>query len=345
MPHVEFLLYPNCLPSTLFVPIEVFAYANQIWARRRYSWSGTPFSWRLVSPDGKPVSTWAATRIAVDGRLGHSQADVVVLPAVSGWAGRQDEPALASFQTLLPPLRSKHAAGAVIATIDNASILAAEAGLLDGGLATGNANSAALFAQRYPTVEFRPKEILTGFNNVLCAASAASCANLALYLVAKFAGPQVAVQCAQELRIAPQVIGPQGLQPLPTRWGDPLVSAAQQWIDETLAQPLDLRILADHLAVSQRTLLRRFARATGTSPTVYVQSQKIDLAKRLLASSSLSLAQICARVGYLDPNSFQRLFKRETGLTMAAYRTQHSCVAGQRAAVAASAPTSCAGAR
>jgi transcriptional regulator GlxA family with amidase domain len=87
-------------------------------------------------------------------------------------------------------------------------------------------------------------------------------------------------------------------------------------------QPFSLQALARYLAVSERTVIRRFHHALDTTPTGYAQLLKIEVAKRLLETSTLNLDAISERIGYGDLSSFRRLFKREAGLSPAEYRQQ-----------------------
>jgi transcriptional regulator GlxA family with amidase domain len=52
----------------------------------------------------------------------------------------------------------------------------------------------------------------------------------------------------------------------------------------------------------------------------YVQALRVEEAKHLLESSARSVEEIGHQVGYEDPTSFRRLFKRRAGLTPASYR-------------------------
>jgi transcriptional regulator GlxA family with amidase domain len=67
-------------------------------------------------------------------------------------------------------------------------------------------------------------------------------------------------------------------------------------------------------------MLRRLKAETGQTPLGYLQGERINLAKRLLESGALSMAQITERVGYLDVATFSALFKRVVGHSPAQYR-------------------------
>ena len=72
------------------------------------------------------------------------------------------------------------------------------------------------------------------------------------------------------------------------------------------------------------TFTRRFRAATGYLPMDYVHVLRIDAAKRIIEREAAGLDEVAYKVGYEDPTFFRRLFKREVGLTPAAYRRKFS---------------------
>jgi AraC-like DNA-binding protein len=72
--------------------------------------------------------------------------------------------------------------------------------------------------------------------------------------------------------------------------------------------------VCDRLHVSRTTLLRKL-RAEGTSFQQLLEETRKTLAMRYLTKSELTNQQIAHLVGYVDPNAFQRAFKRWTGTT------------------------------
>jgi two-component system response regulator YesN len=46
----------------------------------------------------------------------------------------------------------------------------------------------------------------------------------------------------------------------------------------------------------------------------------MERAQELLKDGSLSIKEICAAVGYADPNYFSRTFKKNVGVTPTVYR-------------------------
>jgi AraC-like DNA-binding protein len=79
--------------------------------------------------------------------------------------------------------------------------------------------------------------------------------------------------------------------------------------------------LAQLLGMSERTLQRRLA-AAGQSFSSVVESFQRDEAARLLSDPRLSLVHVANRLGYAEQSSFTRAFRRWTGTTPRAWRTQ-----------------------
>ena len=102
--------------------------------------------------------------------------------------------------------------------------------------------------------------------------------------------------------------------------GDAIVLDAQEWLRANYAVAAPVTELVERSGLPERTFKRRFARATGYSPIAYVQHVRVEEAKRRLERTSESVDAISYLVGYEDPASFRRLFKRITGVTPAAYR-------------------------
>lgn len=90
-----------------------------------------------------------------------------------------------------------------------------------------------------------------------------------------------------------------------------------------LAEPDDLDVLAQAFHVSSRTLLRRVKAETGQTPLALLQHARVEGAKKLLSTTTHSVAQITEDVGYSDVATFSRLFARLAGETPAKYRRRH----------------------
>lgn len=98
---------------------------------------------------------------------------------------------------------------------------------------------------------------------------------------------------------------------------------------------LNMNALADHLSVSAVTLSIEFKKQMGMNPSDYLTLLRIDRAKELLLTTSLSLREISGAVGYCDVPGFIRRFKRHTAQTPLQFRRSF---AGETAAAAGCPP-------
>lgn len=77
---------------------------------------------------------------------------------------------------------------------------------------------------------------------------------------------------------------------------------------------------AERLGVSAGTLYRAVKRSTGKTPLAWIDEAVVSEAKALLSHTDLTVNEIAARVGVLDPSYFSRFFRKQVGLTPIDFR-------------------------
>ncbi|MBE0368113.1 GlxA family transcriptional regulator [Pseudoalteromonas aurantia] len=92
--------------------------------------------------------------------------------------------------------------------------------------------------------------------------------------------------------------------------------ALQHYIKQSLSDDLTLPVLADRLCVSERTLIRRFNKHVGLSPSAYVRLARLERAKQLLRSTEHRFDAIGELVGYQDLSALNKQFKAQYGQSM-----------------------------
>jgi transcriptional regulator GlxA family with amidase domain len=229
------------------------------------------------------------------------------------------------WRDAVPWLRARHADGAIIASVCTGSLMLAEAGLLDGLEATSHWSAVTHFRTSYPQVDLRPERILTASgagHRIVTSGGSAAWTDLALYLVARFCGEEEARRIAKIFLFGDRSAGqaPFAAMARPRQHDDAAIAAAQGWIagNYTVREPVEA--MARRAGLAARTFARRFRAATGYAPLDYVQTLRIEEAKQLLETCETAIDAVAAEVGYEDPASFRRLFKRRTGITPHDYR-------------------------
>lgn len=88
------------------------------------------------------------------------------------------------------------------------------------------------------------------------------------------------------------------------------------------AHPWTIASLGQEIGVSRSVLAERFRRYLSESPMAYLAQWRLQLGAQLLKTTSRSVAEISAEVGYESEPSFNRAFKRQFGLPPARFRSQ-----------------------
>ncbi|MGQ4361194.1 helix-turn-helix domain-containing protein [Streptomyces sp. SAS_272] len=93
----------------------------------------------------------------------------------------------------------------------------------------------------------------------------------------------------------------------------PYVSAAQAHVEEHLADPLAVPDIARAVGISHTHLTRLFRAETGLTVVSYIRRRRLQRARHLLASSTLSVTAVAAAVGIADLQAFNKACRRELG--------------------------------
>lgn len=331
MAIVRLWVYDEVLASTVTGFVDVLAVANAMWRQSAPDASMSPlFVWSVESVSGESVTSATGQTISVDAVVSaRKPADAVVVfgPFVGGGVEaflRHWEDLQEGLQPILKSLRAMYRRGTSVASVCSGAFLLAEAGLLDGAKATTHWALVEAMQRRYPRIAVLGDEVLVDNGNTICSGAMTSYLNLALWLVERFGGAALASATARLMLIDRQRISQASYRSLTVQaqssHDDDLVGKAQRLLERRLRGGIPLPQLAKILAVSERTLNRRFLKALGQTPLQYLQSIRIDHAKNLLEATRLSVESVGEQVGYGDASTFRRLFKRETGLTPKGYQ-------------------------
>ncbi len=91
------------------------------------------------------------------------------------------------------------------------------------------------------------------------------------------------------------------------------VRKVKNYVTKMASNPIPVSRLAGYCGLDRHYLCRIFKKETGQTLQGYVLGYKMDRAKELLLSSSLSVGDIARSVGYADVYNFSKLFKKHFG--------------------------------
>jgi AraC-like DNA-binding protein len=107
---------------------------------------------------------------------------------------------------------------------------------------------------------------------------------------------------------------------------DPEVGKALALLHRQPAHPWTIAALANEVGISRSVLAQRFRRYLSQTPMAYLTHWRLQLGAQMLKSTSSSVAQVAAEVGYESEPSFNRAFKREFGLPPARFRNESKSI-------------------
>jgi len=319
MIHVTVLLLDQTFASTAVGPMEVFRHAGFLWNHLTGKPEKPRFEVKMASADGHLVQCDGPIRIEPMASIDDiRKTDLIFIPTT----GLSLDDVVERNAPVVPWLKKWHQRGAAIASVCSGVGLVAAAGMLDGKRATTHWALAERFREKYPKVKWRPEFMVTEDRGFYCGGGVHAALDLALYLVEKFCGHDVAMESAKALLIETPRAWQAGFAvvPLKTEHNDEAISTAQDWLHENFHRPFPLQAPARRAGMSLRNFVRRFKQATGDSPLAYLQKLRIAAAKRLLESNHRTMQEISDAVGYQDVAFFRALFQRHTGVSPSVYR-------------------------
>ena len=99
-----------------------------------------------------------------------------------------------------------------------------------------------------------------------------------------------------------------------------MINHARLRIRETLEADITIQQIAKELGTSYSNFRKLFKEFTGISPSLYQQDLRLQRAKELLSSTSLSIKEIAYRLRFESPDYFSSKFKIKTGMKPSEFR-------------------------
>ncbi|HXC45073.1 MAG TPA: GlxA family transcriptional regulator [Solirubrobacteraceae bacterium] len=315
--RIAILAFPGVQSLDVTGPLEVFAGAHTLVEATGRADRG--YELLVLSRDGAALRTSSGLELVPHGGFADTpaQLDTLVLAGGHGSRAASEDPV-----TLEWIARTSKRARRTASVCTGAFLLAAT-GLLDGRRATTHWAAAAQLARRYPSVRVDPEPIFLRDGPIWTSAGVTAGMDLALALVEEDLDRNAALAIARGLVLFLRRPGNQSqfsatlAAQEPAR--EPLREVRRQIVENPGAD-LSVEALAQRADMSPRHFARVFRAETGVTPARYVESVRLEAARRALEDSAQPVAGVAVECGFGTPETMRRSFLRTLGVGPAEYR-------------------------
>jgi len=299
MISVAFVVFDR-FQSMALAAMPVFEYAN-------FSAGEDLYDVRVLSEDGRTLRASGGLTVGTEA-FDERVFDTVIV--VGGDSILEQAP-----EAVLDYLRTSASTTRRTASICSGAFVMAQAGLLDGRRATTHWAYARQLQERFTSIKVEADRIYVIDGSIWTSAGMTAGIDLALAMVEKDFGAELARSVAQKLVMYHRRGGGQSqhsalleLEPKSDR-----IQTVLGYAREHLAQALTVEQLAEVARLSPRQFSRAFRAETGQSPAKAIENLRLEAARQLLERGRLSLDQIALETGLGDRRRMREAFLRAFG--------------------------------
>lgn len=311
--RIAILAFPRVQLLDVAGPADVFAEAARQLGRPR------AYQVQLIGIEAGPLRTSCGLSLLVDTSIACQQGAIDSL-LVAGGPQAEIVAARPELQAWL-----RHQAGAVrrLGSVCSGAFILAAAGLLDGRRVATHWSAAERLAAAHPMLRVEPDAIYVRDGHLYTSAGVTAGMDLALALVEEDHGRELALRVARELVMFLKRPGGQSQfsAHLAAQTSErSAIRSLQDHVLSHLRSDLSVPALAARAGMSERNFARVFRAETGVTPAEFVETARIDAARRLVEESELPLKSLADAVGYANADGLRRAFSRRLGVSPADYR-------------------------
>jgi transcriptional regulator GlxA family with amidase domain len=315
--RVGFLVYPGMQALDLVGPMDAFSAVTIADGKGRRRAGYEPliigFGLKSVAAEGGLLITPQFTTVTAP------KLDTLIVPG--GWAMRD------------PKIADKAAAWILGQSVQPRRIAAvctgvyglAATGLLNGRRVTTHWRFAKDLARCYPALAVDADAIFLKDGPFYTSAGITAGIDLTLALIEEDYGLSVALTTARELVVYLKRSGGQEQYSEPLQFqtqSTDRVTDIAAWIAANLQRDLSVERLAAKTHLGARHFSRRFQRAFGTTPAAFVETMRMEEARRRLSGEHETIERVAISVGFRSDDVFRRTFERRFGISPSVYRSR-----------------------
>lgn len=304
-----FMLIPRFNMMTVTGMVEPMRIAN-------YLAPSPIYAWRFVSFDGPEVQASNGMTLPCAVPPERARPRDLFLVAGSWGCERWVSPKLVTWTRLMARQ------GARLCAVELGAYVLARAGLLDGRAATTHFSCLAGLRERFPDIALS-EQLYTVDDRLMAVAGGTAGIDFMLRLIAEDAGERLAGEVSDQMMHHPvrppearqrKTLG-RGMDALP-----PEVRMAIGIIEANISEPPTVPEIAAKIGISQRQLERRFKAAMGCSVVQFGQLLRLQHARVLLVSTTLTIREVAVASGFNTMSHFAHAFRKCFGRRPSQYR-------------------------
>ena len=317
MRSVVILGFPGVQALDLVGPFDVFTGATIALASQGRTDEGYAVS--VVTRTGEPVATQTGLAFVSQPLPDPREPiDTLVLPGGMGVDDARRDPDTIGWIRIAAEQSRR------VVSVCTGAFIAAEAGLVDGCVATTHWAFAAQMASEFPAVTVDPEPIFVrSSEQVWTAAGVTAGIDLTLSLVEDDYGTELAQTVARWMVMYLRRPGGQ------TQFAAPVwmprakrapIREVQNAIEAEPGGAHSIPDLARRASMSPRHFTRVFSDEVGEAPGAYVERIRTEAARRQLEETDDTVTVIAARCGFGSAETLRRNFVRRLGISPDQYR-------------------------
>ena len=204
-----------------------------------------------------------------------------------------------------------------ICAICTGAFMLAETGMLDNRTAVTHWRSCARFAREFPKVDVDPEPLFIRDGHIWTTAGVTAGIDLTLSLIEDDHGAALASRVARRLVVYMKRPGGQRQYSEPMALQEAAAEPYQELLQRIASDPTaswTVDAMAAVAGQTSRTFHRKFVAASGVTPAEAVEKIRCELARALLQTTQLKLAQVAGKTGFGSESAFRRALQRQFGV-------------------------------
>lgn len=303
-----FYITPEFTMLAFTTALETLRLANQVLGHDKYGW-------RIVSADGRPVRASCGLQLGADLSLDEARSQTRAASArmVIVCAG-QDVERYAN-RSLASWLRECRKTRIPLGAVCTGAYLLAQAGILDKRRCTIHWENLAAFSERFSNVQPSP-QIYAVDDDIYTCAGGTSPLEMMLEIVGREEGTGTAAAICQLAIVASLRDGSERQRlpyMLPLGIDNPNLRVLVEVMEENVADPIPLTLVAARGGISRRQMERYFRDTFNCSPGKYYMRLRIERARSLLRQTTMPVVEIAIACGFVSASHFSKMYRSLEG--------------------------------